>query len=155
MCSIVGIPRPFIQTTYDIEVVVALAGYRFIVTVQAVHAGLHYASEHAEHARTSDSPLLRLTTLPALLALFALLARLPRLRVLHTFHQVSQKLVRILLASQFELGYSGGTFLKMDLRCCIMELGAYRLAWRVAAKTASSSQKQHHWCCWRRRQEGE
>jgi hypothetical protein len=32
----------------------------------------------------------------------------------------------------------------MDLRWLIMEWGEYLLAWRVAVKTLSISQKQHH-----------
>jgi hypothetical protein len=61
----------------------------------------------------------------------------------------------IFLAAEFELHEEKNTFLKMDFRWLIIELGAYLLAWRVDTKTASISQKQHHCRCCLRRQECE
>lgn len=93
-----------------------------MVTVEAVHACLHYASEHAESATCADLRLVGLS----------LLAQFARLGLLHALHQVPQKLMGILLPSEFELHDVGVTFLKMDLRWLMRLLGEKRLASRVA-----------------------
>lgn len=92
-----------------------------MVTVEAVHACLHYASEHAESTTCADLRLVGLS----------LFAQFARLGLLHALDQVPQKLVGILLPSEFELDNDGGTFLNMDLRWLMRLLGEKRLASRV------------------------
>lgn len=68
-----------------------------MVTVEAVHACLHYASEHAESTTCADLRLVGLS----------LFAQFARLGLLHALDQVPQKLVGILLPSEFELDDDG------------------------------------------------
>lgn len=96
-----------------------------MVTVQTVHARLHYCAEHTEHPRTTDTPLQGLSVLltGTFFTLFPVFDSLAGFGILHSFNEVSEELMGVLLAPQFKLRVVRVTFLKIDLRFLIILLG--------------------------------